>query len=228
MEALRDGKGNAIGTTSVAVEITERKEAENQLRLLLRELTHRSKNQLAVIQAIARQTASRTKTIDDFLDRFGARLVAIGCSQDLLVADNWHGASLRTLVEQQLSVHAADSMGGQIVIDGEDVMLKPEAVQNLGLALHELATNAQKYGALSSGRGRVRIHWQFCDAAKLKLTWEEQGGPPVSTPERSGFGRAMIESVVGKALEGEVKLSFPPKGVRCVIVIPDAQVASRG
>ena len=108
-------------------------------------------------------------------------------------------------------------------------MLKPEAVQNLGLALHELATNAQKYGALSSGRGRVRIHWQFCEAAaKLKLTWEEQGGPPVSTPERSGFGRAMIESVVGQALEGDVKLSFPPKGVRCVIVIPDAQVASRG
>ena len=228
MEALRDDKGNAIGTTSVAVEITERKEAENQLRLLLRELTHRSKNQLAVIQAIARQTASRTKTIDDFLERFGARLIAIGCSQDLLVADNWHGASLRALIEQQVTMHAADRMVGQIVIDGEDVMLKPEAVQNLGLALHELATNAQKYGALSTGRGRVCIHWQFCDAAKLKLTWEEQGGPPVSAPERSGFGRAMIENVVGKALEGEVKLSFPTKGVHCVIVIPEAQVASRG
>src|SRR6478752_2921554 len=225
MEALRDSKGNVVGTTSVAVEITERKEAENQLRLLLRELTHRSKNQLAVIQAIARQTASRTKTIDDFLDRFGARLVAIGCSQDLLVADNWHGASLRTLVEQQLSV---DCSGSQIVIDGEDVMLKPEAVQNLGLALHELATNAQKYGALSNGRGSVRIHWQFCESDQLKLTWEERGGPPVSTPERSGFGRAMIESVVGKALEGEVKLSFPAKGVRCVIMIPETQVASRG
>ncbi len=227
-EALHDDTGNVVGTTSVAVEITERKEAETQLRLLLRELTHRSKNLLAVIQAIARQTASRTKTIDDFLDRFGARLVAIGCSQDLLVADNWHGASLRTLVEQQLNMHASDRPGSQIVIDGEDVMLKPEAVQNLGLALHELATNAQKYGALSSGRGSVRIHWQFCDAAKLKLTWEEQGGPPVRAPERSGFGRAMIESVVGKALEGEVNLSFPSKGVRCVIMIPDTQVASRG
>ena len=224
-EALHDDKGDAIGTTSVAVEITERKEAENQLRLLLRELTHRSKNLLAVIQAIARQTAARTKTIDDFLDRFGARLVAIGCSQDLLVADNWHGASLRTLVEQQLNM---DCSGSQIVIDGEDVMLKPEAVQNLGLALHELATNAQKYGALSNGRGSVRIHWQFCESDQLKLTWEERGGPPVSTPERSGFGRAMIESVVGKALEGEVKLSFPAKGVRCVIMIPEAQVASRG
>src|SRR6478672_9499057 len=225
MEALRDGKGDAIGTTSVAVEITERKEAENQLRLLLRELTHRSKNLLAVIQAIARQTAARTKTIDDFLDRFGARLVAIGCSQDLLVADNWHGASLRTLVEQQLNI---DRSGSQIVIDGEDVMLKPEAVQNLGLALHELATNAQKYGALSSGRGSVRVHWQFCESDQLKLTWEERDGPPVSTPERSGFGRAMIESVVGKALEGEVKLSFPAKGVHCVIMIPERQVASRG
>jgi PAS domain S-box-containing protein len=224
-EALHDDKGQAIGTTSVAVEITERKEAENQLRLLLRELTHRSKNLLAVIQAIARQTAARTKTIDDFLDRFGARLVAIGCSQDLLVADNWHGASLRTLVEQQLNM---DRSGSQIVIDGEDVMLKPEAVQNLGLALHELATNAQKYGALSSGRGSVRVHWQFCDSDQLKLTWEERGGPPVSTPERSGFGRAMIESVVGKALEGEVKLTFPAKGVRCVIMIPETQVASRG
>jgi len=224
-EALHDDKGDAIGTTSVAVEITERKEAENQLRLLLRELTHRSKNLLAVIQAIARQTAARTKTIDDFLDRFGARLVAIGCSQDLLVADNWHGASLRTLVEQQLNI---DRSGSQIVIDGEDVMLKPEAVQNLGLALHELATNAQKYGALSSGRGSVRVHWQFCESDQLKLTWEERGGPPVSTPERSGFGRAMIESVVGKALEGEVKLSFPAKGVRCVIMIPETQVASRG
>ena len=224
-EALHDDKGDVIGTTSVAVEITERKEAENQLRLLLRELTHRSKNLLAVIQAIARQTAARTKTIDDFLDRFGARLVAIGCSQDLLVADNWHGASLRTLVEQQLNI---DRSGSQIVIDGEDVMLKPEAVQNLGLALLELATNAQKYGALSSGRGSVRVHWQFCHSEQLKLTWEERGGPPVSTPERSGFGRAMIESVVGKALEGEVKLTFPAKGVRCVIMIPETQVASRG
>jgi PAS domain S-box-containing protein len=227
IEALRNGHGNVVGTISVAVDISDRKEAETQLRLLLRELTHRSKNLLAVIQAIARQTASRTKSIDDFLKHFGARLVAIGCSQDLLVADDWHGASLRTLVEQQLSEYA-DRFGDQIAIHGQDVVLKPEAVQNLGLALHELATNAQKYGALSSDSGRVRINWQFCDATKLKLVWEERGGPPVTAPERSGFGRAMLETVVSRALEGEVKLSFPSRGVRCVIVIPAAQVASRG
>jgi two-component sensor histidine kinase len=228
IEALRDEQDAVLGTTSVAVDLSERKANEDQLRLLLRELTHRCKNLLAVIHAIARQTASRTRSVEDFLDRFSARLVAIGASHDLLIADNWHGASLRMLVEQQLGEHA-DRFGEQIAIEGEDVMLKPEAVQNLGLALHELATNAQKYGSLSDPHGEVRIQWQFCEeASKLKLIWQERGGPPVTPPERSGFGRAMIETVVGKALEGDVRLSFPPKGVRCVIVIPSAQVTSRG
>jgi len=228
VETLRDDEDIVIGTTSVAVDITERRVNEDQLRLLLRELTHRSKNLLAVIHAIARQTASRTRSVQDFLDCFSARLVAIGCSHDLLIADDWHGASLRMLVEQQLGEHA-DRFGEQIAIEGEDVMLKPEAVQNLGLALHELATNAQKYGSLSDPRGQVSIKWQFCEeASKLKLVWQEKGGPPVTPPERSGFGRVMIETVVGQALEGDVRLSFPPKGVRCVIVIPSLQVTSRG
>lgn len=228
IEPLRDDQDSILGTTSVAVDVSERKANEDQLRLLLRELTHRSKNLLAVIHAIARQTASRTRSVEDFLDRFSARLVAIGASHDLLIADNWHGASLRMLVEQQLGEHA-DRFGEQIAIEGEDVMLKPEAVQNLGLALHELATNAQKYGSLSEPDGQVSIRWQFCEeASKLKLTWQEKGGPPVTPPERSGFGRAMIETVVSRALEGDVNLSFPPKGVRCVIVIPSGQVTSRG
>jgi PAS domain S-box-containing protein len=228
IEALTDDQGAVLGTTSVAVDITERKASEDQLRLLLRELTHRSKNLLAVIHAIARQTASRTRSVGDFLDRFSARLVAIGCSHDLLVADDWHGASLRMLVEQQLG-EQGDRFGGQIAIEGEDVMLKPEAVQNLGLALHELATNALKYGSLSDPHGHLDISWKFCEeSSKLKLIWQEKGGPEVTPPERSGFGRAMIENVVSQALDGDVSLSFPPKGVRCVIVIPSAQVTSRG
>jgi two-component sensor histidine kinase len=228
IEALRDANDAVIGTTSVAVDVSERKANEDQLRLLLRELTHRCKNLLAVIHAIARQTASRTRSVDDFLDRFSARLAAIGCSHDLLIADDWHGASLRMLVEQQLGEHA-DRFGEQIAIEGEDVMLKPEAVQNLGLALHELAANAEKYGSLSDPEGQVSIRWKFCeDTSKLKLVWQEKGGPPVTPPQRSGFGRAMIETVVGRALEGDVSLSFPPKGVRCEIVIPSAQVTSRG
>lgn len=206
----------------------ERQANEDQLRLLLRELTHRSKNLLAVINAIARQTASRTGSVDDFLDRFSARLHAIGISHDLLIADNWQGASLRMLVEQQLDAHA-DHFGGRIAIEGEDVMLKPEAVHHLGLALHELTANAEKYGALSNERGQILIQWRFGDdATELKLIWLERGGPAVSPPERSGFGRAMIEDVVGKALAGDVTLSFPPEGVRCEIVIPAAQITSRG
>jgi two-component sensor histidine kinase len=228
IEALRDEHDAILGTTSVAVDITERKANEDQLRLLLRELTHRCKNLLAVIHAIARQTASRTRSVEDFLDRFSARLVAMGASHDLLIADDWHGASLRMLVEQQLGEHA-ERFGEQIDIEGEDVMLKPEAVQNLGLALHELAANAEKYGSLSDPQGQVSIRWQFCEeASKLKLVWEERGGPKVTPPDRSGFGRAMIENVVGRALEGDVKLSFPPRGVRCVIQIPSTQVTSRG
>jgi two-component sensor histidine kinase/PAS domain-containing protein len=228
IEALRGEDDAVLGTTSVAVDITERKANEDQLRLLLRELTHRSKNLLAVIHAIARQTASRTRSVEDFLDRFSARLVAIGASHDLLIADDWHGASLRMLVEQQLGEHA-ERFGAQIDIEGDDVMLKPEAVQNLGLALHELATNAEKYGSLSDPQGQVSIKWQFCEeASRLKLVWEERGGPKVRPPDRSGFGRAMIENVVGRALEGDVKLSFPAKGVRCVIQIPATQVTSRG
>jgi PAS domain S-box-containing protein len=228
IEPLTDDQGESMGTTSVTVDISERKANEDQLRLLLRELTHRSKNLLAVIHAIARQTASRTQSVEDFLGRFSARLYAIGCSHDLLIADDWQGASLRMLVEQQLDAHA-ECFGDRIDIEGEDVMLKPEAVHNLGLALHELATNAQKYGSLSDPHGQIQIHWQFCEkASKLKLVWQERGGPAVNPPQRSGFGRAMIESVVGKALEGDVTLSFPPKGVRCEIVIPATQVTSRG
>lgn len=206
----------------------ERSASEQQLRLLLRELTHRSKNLLAVIQAIARQTARQTATVDEFLDRFGARLHGIGMSHDLLVADDWQGASLRMLVEQQLEKHI-EGPGRQVTIEGEDVVLKPEAVHNLGMALHELTANAEKYGALSMPEGAVHVGWQVCEDEKtLTLVWAESGGPEVETPSSSGFGRAMIENIVGKALAGEVALAFPVEGVRCEIVIPTTHITSRG
>jgi two-component sensor histidine kinase len=215
-------------STAAAIDRGQREANEDQLRLLLRELTHRSKNLLAVIQAIARQTASRSRSMDDFLEAFSARLVAMGRSHDILIADDWQGASLRTLVEQQLQAQS-DGFGERIVIEGDDISLKPEAVQNLGLALHELASNAQRYGALSSETGCVRIHWHYCrkDPSTLRLVWQEEGGPPVTAPKRHGFGRAMIENVVAKALAGEVTLTFPAEGVRCVIDIPAQQISAR-
>ncbi|MEM7192665.1 MAG: sensor histidine kinase, partial [Pseudomonadota bacterium] len=206
----------------------DRLDSDRRLRQLLRELTHRSKNLLAVIQAIARQTARQTTTVDEFLDRFGARLHGIGMSHDLLVADDWHGASLRMLVESQLDCHI-EGPDAQVDIAGEDIVLKPEAVHNLGMALHELTANAEKYGSLSQPDGSVHVGWQVCeDDDALKLTWEESGGPDVAAPQRSGFGRSMLEDVVGQALNGEVSLEFPLKGVRCEIVIPASHITSRG
>lgn len=221
VEPLRDGTAQVVGVTTVALDITQRKQSEDQLRVLLRELTHRSKNLLAVIQAIARQTASRTGSLDTFLDQFGARLVSIGSAHDLLVAGDWTGASVQTLLANQLGSYS-DFIGNRITLDGDDIQLKPDATQNIALAIHELVCNAAKYGALSVDDGKIDITWRTeeGDAPVFRLVWKETGGPPVEAPDLVGFGRMMIERVVGKALDGEVKLDFEPDGVRCVIEIP--------
>jgi PAS domain S-box-containing protein len=156
IEPLRDMTGAIVGLTCAAVDITARKAGEAHLRELMRELTHRSKNLLAVIQAMARQTARHSGTFDGFLDQFGARLQALSASHDLLVQESWYGASLSELINSQLS-HYLD--GTQVVLDGPSILLKPEAAQSLGLAFHELATNAMKYGALSVPAGKVAIEW---------------------------------------------------------------------
>jgi PAS domain S-box-containing protein len=229
IDPLRDDMFRVVGATSVSVDVSERKRSEDHLRLLLRELTHRSKNLLAVIQAIARQTASRTRSVDDFLDHFSARLASMGSAHDLLVAENWTGASLRDLIATQLDGHA-QNISNQVRLDGDDVILTPEATQNVGLALHELATNAMKYGALSTPTGEVDITWAYQPSEKgdFRLIWEETGGPAVTAPAHRGFGRTMIEKVVGQALGGKVTLEFPEGGVRCVIDLPSSQIAAPG
>ncbi len=156
IEPLRNDAGDIVGLTCASVDVTERKEGEAHLRLLMRELTHRSKNLLAVIQAMARQTARHAGSIDGFLNQFSARLQALAASHDLLVRESWHGASLREIIRAQLAAYIG-SGEGQVELDGEPVALKPEAAQNLGLALHELAVNAAKFGALSVPNGRVSI-----------------------------------------------------------------------
>src|SRR4249920_1234205 len=145
IEPLRNESGDVVGLTCASVDVTERKEGEAHLRLLLRELTHRSKNLLAVIQAMARQTARHAGSIEGFLTQFGARLQALAASHDLLVRESWYGASLGELIRSQLAGYL-DRSAGQVSIDGPPIALKPEAAQNLGLALHELAINAAKYG----------------------------------------------------------------------------------
>jgi PAS domain S-box-containing protein len=226
IDALRDGEGTVLGLTGAAVDITERKEGEAHLRLLMRELTHRSKNLLAVIQAMARQTAKHTGNVDRFLQYFGERLQALARSHDLLVQESWHGASLEDLVRSQLAPYLGRT-NSQVTVEGDDIQLRPEAAQGLGLALHELATNAAKHGALSRVRGHVHVSWKRLppgEGGALALQWIESKGPKVSQPTRRGFGSMVIEHNLTRALEADVSLSFKPEGLECRIVLPGAQI----
>jgi PAS domain S-box-containing protein len=228
VEPLRGDTGAIVGLICASIDVTERKEAEAHLRLLLRELTHRSKNLLAVIQAMARQTARHAGSVEGFLDQFGSRLQALAASHDLLVRESWHGASLRELIRSQLGAHV-DCASSQVALNGPEVELKPEAAQNLGLALHELAINAAKFGALSIPSGRLSIEWGRPNSGgdnAIEIDWREQFGPKVKTPHKRGFGSLMIERNLARALDSEVKLDFAPDGVRCHIVIPARQVVA--
>jgi len=227
VEPLRDAAGAIVGLTCAAVDVTERKEAEAHLRLLMRELTHRSKNLLAVIQAMARQTARHAPSTDRFVEQFSARLQALARSHDLLVQEGWHGASLMELIRSQLALYL-DRSGSQITVEGPPVSLRPEAAQSLGLALHELATNAAQFGALSSPTGRVSITWTWQDdrvPAVVEILWQESGGPEVSMPEQRGFGTLVVERNLAHSLEAKVDLTFGSEGVRCRMAIPVTQLS---
>ncbi len=222
VEPSRDISGRVDGITAAAVDITARKLGEAHLRELMRELTHRSKNLLAVIQAMARQTARHTVTPDAFLEQFSARLQALSAAHDLLVQESWHGASLVELARAQLG-HYLDREGGQVTVEGPALLLKPEAAQSLGLALHELATNATRYGALSIPAGRVTLSWRLLpqeEGKAFELIWSETNGPAVEGPARRGFGSLVIERNLARSLDAEVDLSFAPAGVRCRVLIP--------
>ena len=210
--------------TCAAIDVTERKENEAHLRLLMRELTHRSKNLLAVIQAMARQTARYSGSINGFLGQFGARLQALAASHDLLIRESWHGASLRELIRSQLATYF-DRDQGPVAIEGPEIALKPEAAQNIGLALHELAINAEQFGALSVPGGRVSVTWGLDQPGEaVSLDWREQFGPKVKTRRKRGFGSLVIERNLPRSIDAEVKMDFDPEGLHCHIVIPTSQI----
>lgn len=221
-EPLRDAEGQVVGLTCAAVDITERKAGEEHLRLLMRELTHRSKNLLAVIQALARQTSRHAGSLDNFLEEFSARLQALSRSHDLLVQEEWHSVGLLDLVRSQLG-HYIDRDQSQITIEGPAVHLRPEAAQSLGLALHELAVNAAKYGALSTPKGHVDVIWETSEtpANGIVIRWMERDGPTVERPKKHGFGTMAIQRNLARSLEADVDLNFAEDGVSCTITIPE-------
>jgi PAS domain S-box-containing protein len=222
--------GRIFGVSAVMRDITERKLSEDRLRLVMRELSHRTKNLLAVIVSMVRQTARNSSDIDSFQQRLSQRLQALAASQDLLVAEDWAGASLEALVQSVLRPFVEEP-GVAIKVDGPHAFLNATAVQNIALALHELATNAAKYGALSRPTGQVSISWSYAaddsGEPRLRLVWQERGGPLVDAPTAKGFGHVVIERVAAQALNGEVKYTFAPEGVEWSILIPPEFAAPR-
>jgi two-component sensor histidine kinase len=211
----------SLKSTTEAALATLKRENE-QLRVAASELGHRLKNVVAVIQSLARQTIRQSTTMDDFEARFSGRLGAFGRSLDLLIANDWHGARLDELVRLELATFGSLA-GAQISVKGPPLHLKPEAARSIGLALHELATNATKYGALSVPEGKVAVQWKLAGNGshrRLLMTWQESGGPIVTEPTRWGFGRQVIQQIPAQALTGNVTHQFLPHGVRWALDIP--------
>ena len=228
---IRRHDGRIIGFSAVLQDITERKRADARMRLVTRELSHRTKNLLAVIMSMVRQTARLSNSVDTFQEEFVQRLHAMSASHDLLVAEDWAGASLKELIDAVLQPFGGNCAGA-VEAQGPDTFLNAHAVQNIAMALHELATNATKYGAMSVPSGRVAISWNVAEEGehgrRLKFTWAESGGPPVKRPQRTGFGHIVVERVIRRALEADVSYRFEPKGVVWSISMPAALVMTDG
>jgi PAS domain S-box-containing protein len=199
-------------------DITERKAHEEHVHLLTREVNHRAKNMLSVVAAIARQTA--TKNPDDFAERFLERIQALSASHDLLIRNEWKGVDIEDLVRAQLALFAS-LIDARIAVRGPRLRLKAASAQAIGLALHELATNAGKYGALSTKEGRVDIWWHVA-ANMFTMSWTENEGPPVVAPTRRGFGSTVINTMAKHSLGGEVALYYAPSGLMWQLTCPAA------
>jgi two-component sensor histidine kinase len=200
-----------------------RRAAANQL-LLMRELNHRTKNLLSVVQSIANQTAASKPT--DFVERFSRRIQALSASHDLLVQGEWRGVEIEALVRAQLA-HFSDLIGERIVIDGSPLSVTPTAAQSIGMALHELATNAGKYGSLSDDHGSVTIDWRI-ERGQFTIGWVERGGPSVKPPKRRGFGSTIISAVAESSVGGEVELKYESTGVIWRLRCAASKVLSAG
>jgi len=219
----RDAHGKAERLVSIMVDITERKKAEDHIKFLMLEISHRAKNLLSVIQAIAGQTVRTAGSLEEFETRFGLRLHGLAASHDILVSRSWQGAPLADLVRLQLAPFV-EAGSARLELVGPDVILTVQAAQAIGMALHELAVNASKYGALSEPAGKIGVFWEFDGSAArphpLRLSWTESGGPPARAPAKKGFGYAVIERMAASAVSGAVEMELSPLGLRWALLIP--------
>jgi PAS domain S-box-containing protein len=220
---VRDAGNRLRYVVRVVQDTTERKAAEQRQKLLMDELNHRVKNTLATVQSLASQTARGAPTPVAFRERFEGRLIALSKAHDQLTTHHWESADLRELLSGSLAPYAG-AAPERVVLRGEDVVLRPRAVLTLAMAVHELTTNAAKYGALSVPGGRIEIRWQPVRAGNsppvLRIDWLERGGPSVAEPDQRGFGSKLIEGSVAAELGGRARLTFGPQGLHCQMEIP--------
>lgn len=218
--------GRVTGVAAVHRDITANRAYEEHLAFTLRELSHRTKNLLAVVQGLAHMIARRSEGIDEFEVRFRGCVQALAYSHDLLVQHDWQGATLEELLRVQLAPFGGVD-GTKIVMQGPEVFLTPPTMQSLGLIMHELATNATKHGALSTPTGKVAIGWTRDPGDDgIRLNWQEQGGPPVGKPNRKGFGQVVFERI-GASLDGAISVDFRPEGFVCDVTIAANNLMSR-
>ena len=219
---LFDPDGTITGWFGAASDVTARREAEEHLRLIINELNHRVKNTLAMVQAMAAQTFRGEDDYATALQKFTARIKAIAHATDLMTGHRWVEASVHTVVESIIGAYCKDAPD-RCAFGGPPVQLNPKTGISLSMALHELTTNAIKYGAWSNATGKVAITWDLEGSgpgALFRLEWRESGGPPVSAPERRGFGSRLIERGLAAEMGGEAQLRFEPAGLVCLIEAP--------
>jgi PAS domain S-box-containing protein len=218
---ILNSKGKIIGASKIARDVSDRKVHEQTQRELAREVNHRSKNLLAVVQSIVRQTARNTPP-EEVVERVMQRLQALSINQDMLIARDWSGIGLQQLVDQHLRLNPNVKIN-RVDITGTDIKLRPVAAQALGLALHELFSNAVRFGALKGDDGRVAVSWTIkIDGGKkiFAFEWRESGGPVIAAPERMGFGHTILSQATGQSLGGTVQQSFDPSGYSWVLTAP--------
>jgi two-component sensor histidine kinase len=219
---LHDASGRLVGAVNMLVDITERKSAEARQKTLLDELNHRVKNTLATVQSLATQTIRGSGVSLAVRRTFEGRLFALSRAHDQLTRTQWESADLKSILED---IFAPFGVGEQrrVMLDGASVKLPPQPVLLLAMVLHEMATNAAKYGALSAPDGRLGVRWAVSPGPappRLEIDWRENGGPPVRPPTRKGFGSRLFERAIRQELNGESEVAFAPDGLRCRIEIP--------
>jgi two-component sensor histidine kinase len=216
---LHDAAGRVVGASKIARDVTDRKQAEERQKALVDELNHRVKNTLATVQALAAQTIRGEGINKEVLDIFNARLLALSKAHDQLSREGWQHADLRSVIAGVFAPYGS----GRIALEGQNVMVPPKVALTLAMVLHELATNAAKYGALSVPSGELTLSWHLKNGERerlLCLDWHEANGPTVAEPMRRGFGTRLIDRAISGELEGRSVLQFAPAGVRCHMEIP--------